>query len=81
MRDGVEITRFYIRNTDSEFRVERKDLSIDRIINGQLKITIKRMVNNISPASKTFEKSDSTAQKEYSPFMKFNPFHMAMIAI
>jgi len=39
------------------------------------------MVNNISPASKTFEKSDSTAQKEYSPFMKFNPFHMAMIAI
>jgi len=79
MRDGVEITRFYIRNTGSEFRVERKDLFIDRILNGQLKITC--MVNNISPASKTFEKSDSTAQKEYSPFMKFNPFHMAMIAI
>ena len=79
MRDGVEIARFYIRNTGSELRVERKDLFIDRILNGRLKIAC--MVNNLSPASKTFEKSDSTAQKEYSPFMKFNPFHMAMIAI
>jgi len=79
MREGVEIARFYIRNTDSEFRVERKDLFIDRILNGQLKIAC--MVNNRSPASKTFEKSDSTTQKEYSPFMKLNPFHMAMIAI
>ena len=44
-------------------------------------LTTYRIVNNISLASKTFEKSDPTAQKEYSPFMKFNPFHMAMIAI
>ena len=29
MRDGVEITRFYNRNTGSEFRVERKDLFIE----------------------------------------------------
>jgi hypothetical protein len=79
MREGVEIARFYIRNTGSEFSVERKDLFIDRILNGRLKITC--MVNNISAIRKTFEKSDSTAQKEYSPFMKFNPFHMAMIAI
>ena len=55
-RDRVEIARFYIRNAVSEFRVKRKDLALDRILNGRLKITC--IVNKKSAIRKTFDMSD-----------------------